>query len=139
MSETHSVAGGWLGTYTYRGTQRTAPPVRFEATLAAGDAGRFSGTILDDGKGGEARVDGTQDNNRVRFTKIYARRVGGYAHPVEYDGTLSDDGRTMKGTWHTNNTLTGAWEARRLWSAEGEQETLTEPEAVTRELTTAAP
>lgn len=125
----HSVAGGWLGTYYYRGREANQPPCRFEATFREmAERDRFDGTILDDGPLGEADVDkGLQQGRHVRFTKVYREgdlRTG--IAPVRYVGTLSEDGKLMHGTWSLavlrgptgrRVTASGVWEARRLWSA----------------------
>ena len=137
-SQNHSITGGWLGTYHYRGFLASNPPVRFEATLTAADAGRFAGTILDDGGGGEARATGVQTGSQVVFTKVYTGPRHGYVHPVEYEGTLSGDGKTMRGTWHIQ-AARGVWEARRIWSEEicAAQDTTEETKSGVRELTAA--
>ncbi len=127
-----SIAGGWLGTYEYRGAQAWQPPVRFEATFTLrGSGGRFAGTILDDCPLGEAGVSGAQHGLFVRFTKVYLRPdpAGGTA-PVEYEGTLSEDGRFLTGVWRLKiphrgrraERLHGAWEAHRLWSETADAE-----------------
>ncbi len=117
MHESETIDGGWLGTYAYKGVLPTPPPVRFEATLTeTGDGGRFSGTILDDGKSGEADVRGEQSGQGVRFSKIYRQSK---LPPVSYEGTLAEDGRTMAGTWRIDGTDHGVWDARRAWSDSG--------------------
>src|SRR5207245_357831 len=83
--DSQSIAGGWLGTYSYRGGR--ASPCRFEATFSRPDSdGRFSGNILDDGPLGAAAVTGVQKGRQVRFTKSYLRPSlgSGGAQPVEY-------------------------------------------------------
>lgn len=145
MSEsTHSIAGGWLGTYHYRAAGQ--PPTRFEATFTrlAGAQYRFGGTILDDGPLGEANVsDGTQRGLYVAFTKVYSPQNEGVA-PVSYEGMLAPDGRTVSGTWEIApakrrlRRVRGVWEARRLWSENAENEAV--PESAARALSmTAAP
>ena len=146
MNETnnHSVAGGWLGTYYYRGLQAGMPPVRFEAAFQTAAEGKFAGTILDDGVGGEARATGVQTGLEVAFTKVYLARRRSYAQPVEYEGALSGDGKTMRGTWWIRESrgfaeARGVWEARRLWSVESreEQEVAAEARDEVREMTVA--
>jgi hypothetical protein len=124
MSEQISIAGGWLGTYAYQG-----PPTRFEATFtpALGE-GRFSGTILDDGRLGEANATGSQTGREVRFVKLYLRP--GMA-PVAYQGTLSEDGRTLTGTWRIGADAQGIWDAHRLWSEAADNQTILEEAAET--------
>lgn len=112
----HTIAGGWLGTYAYGERAGRQPPVRFEATWAAGDAGRFTGTVLDDGPLGEAHTDGMQSGRQVAFTKVYVNDASSLLHPIAYEGTLSEDGTQVTGTWRLG-IATGTWDARRLWSA----------------------
>ena len=117
--ERGTVGGGWLGTYADTGARRRMPPVRFEATFTEPDAeGRFGGTILDDGPLGEACVSGGLGGRGVRFSKTYKKKR---IDPISYEGTLADDGRTMRGTWRIADTAHGDWDARRLWS-EGESD-----------------
>ena len=128
-----SVAGGWLGTYEYRGLQAWHPPVRFEATFTLrGSQGRFTGTILDDGPLGEAGVNGSQHGLYVSFTKVYLRpgHEEGATCPIEYEGTLSEDGRSLTGVWQLKHPargrrtvrVHGACEAHGLWSETAEAE-----------------
>jgi hypothetical protein len=112
--ELGNVGGGWLGTYAYRGTLRALPPVRFEATFTEPDGeGRFTGTLLDDEGPDEADVSGGQSARGIRFSET-CRASSNPA--VSYEGTLSDDGRTMQGTWRIADEAHGVWDARRLWS-----------------------
>ncbi|MGI4790044.1 MAG: hypothetical protein ACRYFS_14480 [Janthinobacterium lividum] len=112
-----SIGGGWLGTYAYKGALSAQTPVRFEATVAEPDSeGRFTGSILDDGNLGEADIRGEQSGSGIRFSKAYRRR----GQPgVSYEGTLSDDGLTMQGTWQIAGAAHGVWDARRAWSENG--------------------
>lgn len=118
MSEQVEVAGGWLGAYAYDGPMQDQPPVRFEATfLPAPGAGRFSGSILDAGQMGEANVTGSQTGRKVQFPKQYLRPG---MKPIAYQGTLSEDGRVLTGTWQISAEAQGVWDARRLWSEPAE-------------------
>src|SRR5579883_1196221 len=133
-----NIAGGWLGTYAYQPGSRL-PPMRFEATFAADpeQAGGFRGTILDDGPLGEATVTGSQSGRQVRFTKIYRATKACYrTGPVEYEGTISDDGLNIAGTWRLTTNLLGlplrtqgVWDARRRWHAEEEPEAVADSES----------
>lgn len=128
----HSVAGGWLGTYYHH--MAGVPPTRFEATftLTGATGSHFRGVILDDGPLGEARVTGgAQTGRHVRFTKTYVQQSEalGNTFPVRYEGTMSEDGRTLRGEWHLTHRLPwnkkpvierGTWEARRLWFEQAE-------------------
>ena len=101
-----------------KGVLQKQPPVRFEATLAVPSArrGKFTGSILDDGKLGEADISGEQSGLGVRFSKVYRSQK---ALTVSYEGTLSEDGKTMSGTWRIGGTAHGVWDARRAWSDSG--------------------
>lgn len=141
-----TVSGGWLGTYAYRGSHRHQPPVRFEAVFSGvrGD-GRFGGTILDDGPLGLANVSGTQEGLIVRFTKVYVCADSAGAGPIAYAGTLSEDGRQLKGTWELPIWLPGSrrlvvrgvWDAHRLWAEEERTAEEPESERVSRTLVSA--
>ena len=112
-----TLGGGWLGTYAYKGRRETELPTRFDATFHQADgSGSFSGTILDDGSLGEADVRGEQSGQGIRFTKEYRQ---GAVPPISYEGTLSEDGRTMAGTWQIDRKNHGVWDARRAWSDSG--------------------
>lgn len=111
-----TLGGGWLGTYAYKGGRQSQPPVRFEATLTETGDGGFAGAILDDGQFGEAQVRGERSGQGIRFSKLYS---GVKLPPVSYEGTLSEDGQTMAGTWQINRTDHGVWDARRAWSDHG--------------------
>lgn len=118
----HTIGGGWLGTYAYDSTGDSQAPVRFEATWTVqGDGGRFLGPVLDDGPLGEATTDGMQTGRQVAFTKVYVERSSSYTHPVAYEGTLSEDGTQVAGTWRLAD-LSGTWDARRAWSHEARTE-----------------
>ncbi len=142
--ENGSVTGGWLGTYAYQGRYSWQPPVRFEATFTPGEGGGFGGTILDDGDLGLADVVGSQSGRQVRFTKTYrvTNASGWETAPVEYEGTLSEDGRSLTGTWmiasggggRRDSRIHGVWDAHRLWGEEAAAEPQSVPEAIGREL-----
>lgn len=134
--EVYSIGGGWLGAFHYGGSaSQWERPVRFEATFTApGAEGRFLGTILDDGPLGAANVhEGVQIGRGIRFTKVYIRPPSEYeTAPIYYEGTISEDGRRITGTWEMRMPVPGrprrslrtrgTWEARRQWSEEEETE-----------------
>lgn len=133
-----TIAGGWLGTYYYRGMQIANAPVRFEASFSISGAGRFDGTIQDDSRQlGTADVRGMQLGRSVRFSKAYQRVVpGGRTIRVEYEGAFSDNDEVLSGTWRAvtvcNVPIPGAhgtWEARRAWIANEEPEAVPESES----------
>jgi hypothetical protein len=129
-----SITGGWLGTYYYVGAHAWQPACRFEATFAPlRSDGRFSGTILDDGPLGIANASGTQTGRHVGFTKVYVAPGGGARGlaPIDYEGTLSEDGRSVSGTWRIESApsgqsrrpeVHGTWEAHRRWAEAAEPE-----------------
>jgi hypothetical protein len=129
MSEVnHSIAGDWLGHYLYdEGVIGSC----FEAIFLE-SGGYIEGSILDGGQLGEAFVSGTFEYPNLRFTKKY-RRAG--LEPVNYIGSMSEDGQTISGSWwidargegaHTS----GTWTASRTG---GHTEHL--PEILSEELT----
>ena len=122
MNDNPTVAGGWLGTYHYNHV--SMKPVRFEATFSSPDrTGRFPGRILDDNYLGEASVSGTQTNRLVVFTKRY---LNAHKSTIQYEGRISDDGRIMTGSWRVRS-ITGTWEARRLWHEDVNEEREADP------------
>ena len=98
------LSGMWLGTYWQRGT-----PTRFEATLVQG-GNTLGGSVLDDGYLGEARLSGTVSGRQVRFVKRYLAQS---LPPIDYTGTVSEDGDSMTGQWSIAGFDSGAWEAHR--------------------------
>jgi hypothetical protein len=124
------LSGGWLGTYWYQGGRS---PCRFEATLAhATRTGRLSGTVQDDGWLGMASVSGSAAGTAVAFTKVYQDPL---LEPIEYEGAVAEDGRSMAGTWaispHGRVTMRGTWEMHRAWAECGaEAESAEQPEVV---------
>jgi hypothetical protein len=122
-----TIAGGWLGTYVYKGLLQANPPVRFEARfiMSGSGEGQFSGTILDDCNLGEATVDGVVSGRSVKFTKTYATAKA-RSGQIEYQGLLSDDGNQMTGTWHMGKLGNGVWEARRSWQEDRKPEAVLE-------------
>ena len=98
------LSGVWLGTYWQR-----KQPVRFEMTLVQG-GNSLSGRVLDDNDLGSALLAGKVSGRSVNFTKTY---ITASRHSVEYTGTLSEDGKRMKGQWRISWFSGGTWEAQR--------------------------
>ena len=97
--------GAWLGTYWQDGQ-----PTRFEATLIQSN-NVLTGSILDDGPCGEATLNGEILGRRVSFIKRY---VASQPYPVQYTGTVSEDGDYLQGDWTLGGSMgSGTWEARR--------------------------
>ncbi|MGB8702678.1 MAG: hypothetical protein WCD18_24960 [Thermosynechococcaceae cyanobacterium] len=99
------LSGTWLGTYWQMGTQ-----TRFEMTLIqSGNA--LTGNVLDDGYLGEAALDGQVVGRSIQFCKTY---FDSRQSPVNYKGTLAEDGNSMQGTWDFYGVIGfEPWEARR--------------------------
>jgi hypothetical protein len=105
------LSGTWLGSYWQNGEQ-----VRFEfALIHSGNS--LSGNILDDCYLGEANITGEVIGRQIQFSKRYVsvRQV-----PIEYKGTISDDGDSMRGNWSFaykalafHSVASGSWEAHR--------------------------
>ena len=118
-----SIAGSWLGTYYYDWPGHD--PCAFEANFSlSGDEGAFGGRILDDGPLGESNIEGTQTDAAIQFVKVYIDPPrDSHTSPIHCEGTLSEDGNQITGTWkippppddpRRDFALTGTWEARRL-------------------------
>jgi len=86
------LTGTWLGTYWQQGK-----PTRFEATLVQ-SGNTLTGNILDDSYLGEATLDGEVVGRSVSFVKRYTA-LKRKRTPVNYQGTVSEDGDYMQGTW----------------------------------------
>ncbi len=102
----NSVSGSWLGNYYY---ESTAQAFGFEAVFSEQD-GSVEGSILDDGHLGEARVTGTFQDPSLSFVKSY---YAGGLEAVTYEGSLSDDGKKLAGTWKISTQARGRWLAWR--------------------------
>lgn len=120
-----SVEGRWRGRYSYPktapdGQEVRMPPVNFSVSLEEEPAG-FHGEIhegntFNDDSAKALRADilgGVVDKTGVvRFTKKYDG-TGGVSHPVEYVGSLSEDGRRIAGRWMIEESWSGRFEMRR--------------------------
>lgn len=107
----HSIQGSWRGRYFYAG-DGTAHG--FEAVFIELD-GIIEGNILDDGQLGEATVGGKFNFPHVKFTKCY--RTPG-TDPVNYQGMMSEDGKTISGRWTIQSAVSGTWTASRYEDGE---------------------
>jgi hypothetical protein len=117
MVGNHSVEGSWRGRYFYPGASE---PGGFEAVFV-GSEGIIEGNILDDGILGEADVNGKFFFPHIKFTKTYRT---GSKHSVHYEGTMSEDGKTLMGRWvipgggHEGGDFKGTWTAKRYEDGE---------------------
>ncbi|MBK9143925.1 MAG: hypothetical protein IPM23_15605 [Candidatus Melainabacteria bacterium] len=103
-------SGKWRGFYTYRHNPDAG--CAFDAHLEV-EEGVLSGRIHDDYELGEATVSGAYHFPSINFTKVY---VSGEHAPIHYVGTMSEDGRSMSGTWlitHGQIRWSGTWRAHR--------------------------
>ena len=118
----------WSGEFAY--PRHSGPTTPFLAAIQD-EGGRLTGTIIEpDIVTGAASVtatlSGLRHGSSVDFTKTYSAPPSGYENPVDYVGSLSDDGNTVKGVWSLLE-LDGTFEMRR----EAASEELAEEEAAT--------
>jgi hypothetical protein len=111
MVSSHSIQGSWRGRYFYPGSSEAHG---FEAVFIDVD-GIVEGNILDDGRLGEAAVAGKFFYPHLKFIKIYQ---GGATHAVHYQGTMSEDGKTLMGRWNIPGDNAGTWTAKRYENGE---------------------
>ena len=105
-SNKNNLSGSWLGNYYY---ESSAQPFGFEAVFAEMN-GNVEGSILDDGKLGEALVIGTFADPLLTFSKKYGNSA---LEVVSYEGTISDEGKKLSGTWQIKTAAKGSWLAWR--------------------------
>lgn len=117
MVGSHSVQGSWRGRYFYPGSSEAQG---FEAVFIDAD-GLLDGNILDDGVLGEADVTGKFLYPHIKFTKTYRT---GSKHSVYYQGSMSEDGKTLMGRWvvpgggQGGSDFKGTWTAKRYEDGE---------------------
>lgn len=97
-----TITGDWQGMYYYNSGM--LPDTAFDAHFEVAESGTVSGMISDHMNRGQATVAGEQEGRRFRFVKQYVTRR---AKPVEYDGEIAPDGRTISGTWSLTSSLLG--------------------------------
>lgn len=98
---TFNLTGDWSGEFMY--PLHSGPTTPFLATIVD-DAGRVAGSIIepDTVSGGPtvtAVLSGHRSGSSVDFTKRYLCPPYGYENPVDYVGSLSEDGNTVTGVW----------------------------------------
>ncbi len=106
----HGIDGNWRGHYTY--AKNPDGGSGFDANFVEEGAG-LSGDIMDDFWPGAATISGTFAFPSLRFTKVY---IGQKLAPVNYQGTMNDDGKTISGTWTVVDngvSVRGNWTAYR--------------------------
>ncbi|QLC24580.1 hypothetical protein HFP57_05755 [Parasphingopyxis algicola] len=97
-----NLSGFWIGQFGYDHSWMGSP-VSFLAVLTE-DNGALNGTISEPNAIGlsstelNAFVNGGRRGRSVSFAKTYDG-ASDAAHRVDYDGTLSSDGRQIEGRW----------------------------------------
>jgi hypothetical protein len=119
------LSGSWYGNYYYA-SGKTAHG--FEAIFSENN-GAVAGNILDLGVGSEASVSGTFSYPLLQFRKTYYKTAKA---PVDYEGTMSGDGKTLTGKWKIPPAAKGSWIAWRIEEKESVDEILTD-EAMDKE------
>ena len=117
-----SIDGNWRGHYSY--FKLPDHGSGFNATFID-EGGAIHGTIMDDYGPGEATFSGSFSFPVVNFIKIYRNRTELYTYPVRYSGRMSDDGKSMNGTWIINSEYgdtKGTWSAYRISEEENKTE-----------------
>ena len=109
-----NLSGRWEGEYTY--PNGVLPVTPFLAVLVDRN-GHLSGSVVEPNTIAvgtlEARLAGTRDGVGVDFTKTYPACSGpDYANPVDYVGTISDEGNVIRGRWSILD-IDGSFEMRR--------------------------
>lgn len=112
----HSIAGTWKGHYSYRDDPEDGSG--FEAVFYEDSKGILEGHILDDDQAfGQATISGVFSYPRVNFTKVYLLQEPRRLSPIEYQGSMSGDGKSISGTWIIVQGSTvlrrGGWKAHR--------------------------
>lgn len=116
---TLNLTGDWSGEFAY--PRNSGPTTPFLASIRD-EGGRLTGTIIEpDIVSGAASVTATlaglRQGSSVDFTKTYSAPPFGYDNPVDYVGSLSDDGNTVTGVWSLVE-LDGTFEMRREAASE---------------------
>ena len=120
MSEV-TIEGAWNGLYACAFHPSEVPPIHFEATFEVpAPDGKFRGRIVDEGGIGEAEVTGNVVGRAIRFVKVYKRTMYRTPRPIHYEGTLSEDGLRLAGTWRIDMRWLGLIPVRTdgLWRAQ---------------------
>ncbi len=118
----HSLSGCWYGNYYY--ASAGDKPYAFETVFIESE-GSVTGNILDLGVHGEAGVTGSFTYPTLSFTKVYYK--GGRSNVV-YDGTMSEDGKSLSGHWQIPPLARGSWMAWRVEEKDNFDEVTTDTE-----------
>ena len=125
-----NLTGHWSGEFSY--PRHSGPTTPFLATIED-RGGRLSGTIIEPdivtgAPSIEASLVGLRHGSSLDFTKSYRPPAPlGYETPVDYVGSISEDGNLVTGVWSLLE-LDGSFEMRREVAASDEQEQKAEAE-----------
>ncbi len=136
------IAGTWRGHYQI--PHFPQHDSTFTAFISE-NGGQIEGAIEDDCQLGEATLTGSFSFPSVQFTKVYLNQgridevvkrgdkmvivSSVYGPPIEYQGTMTGDGKEMSGTWtisSENVSAHGTWTAYRLDEKEKDKSNQTE-------------
>lgn len=110
-----NLSGHWSGEFSY--PRHEGPTTPFLANIKD-ENGLLSGTIIEpDIVSGtptiEAHILGCRNGSSIDFIKSYGPPAPwGYENPVDYVGSISSDGNTIRGVWHLLE-FDGSFEMRR--------------------------
>jgi hypothetical protein len=103
------LTGVWLGLYSY---PRKLEPVSFTATLIE-TSGAISGSTHETPQQGSAAartvfatLSGQRGKSAVQFIKTYDDGIP-HSQPINYEGTITDDGAEIEGRWSIPRMWTG--------------------------------
>ena len=132
-ANSHSIAGNWFGKYGYEDETEGAT---FEAVFLE-SRGYIEGSMLDDCYLGEAFITGSFVYPTISFTKKY--RQNSHLEPIEYRGSMSEDGKKLLGVWWIKAVRENHYDTRGTWTAfrEGTEESIP-IEAIRKQLAASA-
>jgi len=144
-----SIAGKWRGHYQIPNLPHHDSA--FTAFISE-NGGQIEGAIEDDCQLGEATFTGTFLFPAVQFTKVYLNQgqinevvkrgektvivSAVYGPPIEYQGTMSNDGKEMNGTWTISSDIAsghGTWTAYRLEEKQKEKSKQTDTPSIVKQ------
>jgi hypothetical protein len=106
----HGITGKWRGHYSYH--RRPDDGSGFDVSFIEEKDG-LTGTVRDDFAPHDATLLGTFSYPAVAFVKTYTQPT---YFPIKYEGTMSDDGKSIRGTWVIEAdpySTSGTWTAFR--------------------------
>lgn len=117
-----NIGGEWRGHYAYPGAPDQGSGF---AAFFLEKSGRVDGSVIDDFWPGKATVSGSFTFPNLQFTKVYDKQLKAqssdkgvltpehFLSPVLYEGTMTEDGKTLSGTW----TIAGPDHVMGTWTA----------------------